>query len=163
MRGQNMKVLLLKDVPSLGQAGDIKEVKDGFGRNFLLARGLAKPATPKAIQESERLSWERAMKRNQEAEIFAKEAEKLKETVVVVEAKANEQGGLFRAVGKKQIETALKKIGLEAVTEGDIKIKVPIKNVGEHQAEIIHGGISGKIKIIVKAKVAKEEKGIKKK
>lgn len=154
-----MKVLLLKDVPGLGQAGDIKEVRDGFGRNFLLARNLAKPATPEAIQESERLSKERAMKRSQEAEIFAKEAEKLKETAVVIEAKANEQGGLFRAVGKKQIETALKKIGLKAVTESDIEIKAPIKNVGEHEAEIIRGGISGKIKVVVKAKEVKGKKG----
>ena len=54
-----MKVLLLKDVLHLGQAGDIKEAKEGFARNFLFARGLAKPATAYAVLESQKLKKER--------------------------------------------------------------------------------------------------------
>ena len=150
-----MKILLLKDVIYLGNRGDIKEVKDGYARNFLLAKGLAKLATPKVIQDAEALKKEQAAKKASEISAFEEMAKNLADKQISIEAKANTQGGLFRAVGVKQIISALKKSGIEGIAGSDIKIQKPIKSVGEHAVEVSRGGISGQIKIMIKAKKTK--------
>lgn len=147
-----MKVLLLKDVPNLGQKGDIKEAKDGYARNFLFARGFAKTATSNVIREAEKIKKESENKNKAEISDFEKALAKLKDVQIVIEAKANEQGGLFRAISVKQILSALEKAGIEEIGEKDIRIKEPLKSVGEHIVDINRGGISGKIKVVVKAK-----------
>ncbi|QQG46359.1 MAG: 50S ribosomal protein L9 [Candidatus Niyogibacteria bacterium] len=153
-----MKVLLLQDVAQLGQKGDIKEVKDGYGRNFLLARGLAKLLTPDVLQEAEALRKQRESAHILEASAFETALKNLKDKNIVIEAKANEQGGLFRAVSAKQILASLKKSGIEKIKEEDLLIKEPIKKIGIHEIEAKRGEISGKIKIAVKTKEDKTEK-----
>ncbi len=150
-----MKIILLKDVAQLGQKGDIKEVKDGYGRNFLLARGLAKLLTPDVLREAEALKKQRESAHILEASAFETALKNLKDKNIVIEAKANEQGGLFRAVSAKQIIAALKKAGGKEITEADLKINEPIKNIGEHNLEIKRREASEKIKIVVKAKETK--------
>lgn len=147
-----MKVILLKDVAHLGQKGDIKEVKEGFGRNFLLARGLAKAATPEVLKEAERIKKELGLKAGAELSAFETTLKNLEGKNVEIEAKANAKGGLFRAISAKQIIAALKKAGVEEITEADLNIKEPIKNIGEHNIEIKRGGISTELKISVKPK-----------
>ena len=69
-----MKVLLLKDVANLGQQGEIKEAKDGYARNFLIAQGIAKPATPQAMKEAEKKAFEKGYQKAKE-EAFKEEKE----------------------------------------------------------------------------------------
>ena len=154
-----MKVLLTKDVPHLGQIGDIKEVKSGHARNFLFPRGFAKPATPTAILEADGLKKEREEKNMIALGVFEEALNKLKNIEIVIEAKTNEQGGLFRGISAKQIASAIAKSEVKEIAESDILINEPIKNAGTHEVELKRGDISGKIKIIVKAKESK--KGIK--
>lgn len=150
-----MKVILSQDIPHLGQRGDIKEVKEGFGRNFLLARGLAKVVTPEVLKEVERIKKEQGIKAGAELSAFETAIKNLEGKNVEIEAKANAKGGLFRAMSTKQIIAALKKADVKELTEADLKIKEPIKKVGEHKIEASRKGISVEIKIVVKAKASK--------
>ncbi len=147
-----MKVLLLKDVLHLGQAGDIKEAKEGFARNFLFARGLAKPASASAVLESQKLKKEREEKNKAVLSAFEEALNRLKDMEIILEAKTNEQGGLFRAISAKQIASAINKQGVKDITDSDILIENAVKKAGEHEVEARRGDISGKIKITVKAK-----------
>ena len=130
-----MKVLLVKDVKSLGKAGDVKEVKDGYGRNFLVKKGLAKVATVEVLEE-----WEREqakIKAEFEAKIKALNelADKLKETKVTIKRKLGENGHLYGAVTKDDIAKALKDAGFE-LDKKMIEIKNAIKSVGLHEVSI---------------------------
>lgn len=156
-----MKIILLKDVPHLGQKGDIKEVKEGFGRNFLLARGLAKIAGPIAERDAENMKKKREEKNKAELSVFEKALQKIAGAEIKIEANANEQGRLFRAISVKQILAALKKAGIEEVEETDIQVKEPVKSIGEHEIELSREKIIGKIKIVVRGKEDKGEKGVK--
>jgi len=130
-----MKVLLIKDVKSLGKAGEVKEVKDGYGQNFLVKKGFAKVATPEVLEE-----WEKEQAKKQaelEAEIKALNelADKLKETKVTIKRKLGENGHLYGAVTKEDIASALKEAGFD-IDKKTIEIKNAIKTVGLHDVSI---------------------------
>ncbi|MEK7599099.1 MAG: 50S ribosomal protein L9 [Patescibacteria group bacterium] len=146
-----MKVILLQNLPHLGQKGDIKDVKDGYARNFLFPQNLAKPASEGAIKEAEALKTKRESGLAVQKSAFAEAAGKLKDSVIEFEAKTNEQGGLFRAISKKQIAAKLAKIGFKDISESEILIKEPIKKTGEHEAIIERGEIRGTLKVRVKS------------
>ncbi len=131
-----MKVLLIKDVKSLGKTGEIKEVKDGYGKNFLIKKGFAKHATPEVIAQ-----WEEEQRRKAEAE--AKEIaeltalkERLQELEVTIAKKLGNTGHLFGAVTKEDIAAALKNgHGIE-IDKKQIEIKQPIKMTGKHDVDL---------------------------
>lgn len=123
-----MQVLLRKEVDRLGHIGDVVNVKPGYGRNYLLARGLAMAVTPANIKrvEAERKKHEEERKiLDQE---LAASAEKLKGVSVTIAAKANEEGHLFGSVTPAQIVEMLLAEGFK-VEEHMIKIE-PIKELG---------------------------------
>jgi large subunit ribosomal protein L9 len=144
-----MRVLLIKDVKSLGKAGEIKEVKDGYGQNFLINKGFAKLATPEVVKE-----WEE-QKAKQEAELKA-EIEKLnnykekieKETLKIEREKA--PVGIRGSVTNRNIEEELKnQWGIE-VSHKDINLKKAIKTEGLHEIDIKLGhGIHAILKVDV--------------
>ena len=131
-----MKVLLIKDVKSLGKTGEIKEVKDGYGKNFLIGKGFAKHATPEVIAQ-----WEEDQRQKAEAE--AKEIaeltalkERLQTLVVTIKKKLGNTGHLFGAVTKEDIAKALKnEHGIE-IDKKHIEIKHPIKMTGKHDVDL---------------------------
>ena len=145
-----MKVLLIKDVRSLGKAGEIKEVKEGYGRNFLIAKGFAKLATKEVIKE-----YEESQKRKEEElklEIYElnKEKEVLEKLNILIEKKLGTNGHLYGAVTKEDIANALKKQSKIEIDKKKIDAK-NIKEVGEHTVDIKLGhGIHAKLKINVK-------------
>ena len=145
-----MKVLLIKDVKSLGKAGEIKEVKEGYGRNFLIAKGFAKLATKEVIKE-----WEEAQKRKEEElklEMYElnKEKEVLEKLNITVEKKLGANGHLYGAVTKEDIANALKAQSKIEIDKKKIDVK-NIKEIGEHIVDIKLGhGIHAKLKINVK-------------
>jgi len=146
-----MKVLLIKDVPKLGKKGEIKEVKEGYGRNYLIAKGFAKLATKEVIKE-----WEEEQKRLQaEKEKEIQKLNKLKEEIekltITITKKLGNNGHLYGAVTKEDIASALKEKNIE-IDKKLIDAK-NIKSLGEHIVDIKLGhGIHAKLKIIVEGK-----------
>jgi large subunit ribosomal protein L9 len=145
-----MKVLLIKDVKSLGKVGEIKDVKEGYGRNFLIAKGFAKLATKDVIKE-----WEIEQQRKEEElklEIYElnKEKEVLEKLSVNIEKKLGNNGHLYGAVTKEDIAESLKSQHRIEIDKKHIDTK-NIKSVGNHIVDVKLGhGIHAKLKIEVK-------------
>ncbi len=131
-----MKVLLIKDVKSLGKVGEIKDVKDGYGQNFLVAKGFAKLATDEVIEQWKQ---EQAQKAEDEANEIArlKEIEKQFGTLkLVIKHKLGANGSLYGAVTKDEIAEALKaQEGIE-IDKKTIEIKHPIKTAGNFEISV---------------------------
>lgn len=145
-----MRLILLKDVRTLGKAGDIVEVSDGYARNMLLPKKLAKEATAgniKAIENKKAAEAEQREKDKAEAAVIKKSLEK---EVVRLVTKGGEGGRLFGAVTNVDIANAIKEqMGFD-IDKKKIKIGAPIKQVGRHSAEVkLFTDITAKIKIDV--------------
>ncbi len=131
-----MKVLLVKDVKSLGKSGEVKEVKDGYGQNFLIKNGLAKQATTEVLRK-----YEAEKKRNAEA-LEAELAElntlknKLEKLSLTIKRKLGANGSLFGAVTKDEIAHELEDQHSIKIDKKSIEIKKPIKATGEHELSI---------------------------
>jgi len=131
-----MKVLLVKDVKSLGKAGEVKEVKDGYGKNFLIAKGFAKHATPEIIEEHKKMMAQKEAEEKAELERLKELAKKLDKLEIIVKKKVGENGHLFGAVTKEEIAEALKaEHGIE-IDKKHITDKKVIKSVGEHEVDL---------------------------
>ncbi len=131
-----MKVLLIKDVKSLGKAGEVKEVKDGYGKNFLIAKGFAKHATPEIIEEHKKMMAQKEAEEKAELQRLQELAKKLDKLEIVVKKKVGENGHLFGAVTKEEIAEALKaEHGIE-IDKKHITDKKVIKSVGEHEVDL---------------------------
>jgi large subunit ribosomal protein L9 len=149
-----MQVILLETIKGLGNKYDVKNVKNGYARNFLLPKGLVKIATDKSLKELEarKTAWEK-----EEQEIKSKLetlAKNLSSQEFKFEVKTGKKGEVFGSVGKSDIKTRIYtdvNTDLhEYLQDFEIELEKPIKTLGEHQAQIILGrGVKTKIKIIV--------------
>ena len=145
-----MKVLLIKDVKSLGKAGEIKDVKDGYGKNFLIGKGFAKHATPEVIEE-----WNKEQERLAqvlEAEIAeAKDIkEKIDSTKFTVKHKVGANGHLIGSVTNKEIQQVMYEQANIAIDKKQITLKDKIKTIGIFEADCKLGnGIHATAKIDV--------------
>lgn len=147
-----MKVILRSNIENVGRIGDVKEVKNGFGRNFLLPQHLAVLATPAAMKEWEKGKEKRA--KLVEAEIKAAQgvAEKLAGVSLSFTMPAGAEGKLFGSVGKASILKSLKASGFE-VDKSAVKLDAAIKTTGEHEVELrLQPEVSAKIKVVVVAR-----------
>jgi large subunit ribosomal protein L9 len=131
-----MKVLLIKDVKSLGNAGEVKEVKPGYGQNFLIKKGFAKPATPEIIAEHEAEIKRRAEEEAAEIARLKEVAEKLDKVEVIITKKLGQNGHLFGAVTKDEIAQALQEQHNIEIDKKHITDKTAIKTVGEHDVDL---------------------------
>ena len=131
-----MRVILTKDVPDLGSKGDILEVAEGYGRNYLVPRSLAMKATAGAVRQAEgmkRAHVEAQRKVREEAE---KLAQSLVGSRVVVAARAGDEGKLFGSVGTGDVTEAIKKFTGVEVDANIVDLEVPIKEIGLHEVLI---------------------------
>jgi large subunit ribosomal protein L9 len=144
-----MKVLLLKDVYKLGQAGDVRKVADGYARNFLLPRQLAVLATAGAIKQVEHLRTVAANQRAQENLEKASLAEKLQSVVLTFAMLASEKGKLFGSITHQMIVNALaEKIG-ENVDRRSVMTS-PLRELGEYFVPIrLTADLQPKVRIVV--------------
>lgn len=137
-----MKIILKEDISNLGYKDDVVEVKDGYGRNFLIPTGKAVIATPSALKVLAENQRQRAHKLAQikaEAEAMAKAIEGLSLTIG---AKTSSTGTIFGSVGALQIAEALEKLG-HNIDRKIIDIKQPVKEVGNYVAVIrLHKEVS---------------------
>lgn len=145
-----MKVLLIKDVKSLGKSGEVKEVKDGYGKNFLIAKGFAKHATPEVLEAYHK---EQEKKAADEATLIAS-LESLKTTLAdkttLITKPLGNNGHLFGAVTKEEIAEAVKAQHNLNIEKKHIEHKKPIKTVGLHDLDLKLGhGIHGILHIDV--------------
>jgi large subunit ribosomal protein L9 len=146
-----MKVIFLKDVKNVAKANEIKEVKEGYARNYLFRNGLAVEATKANIDSLNRKLEQMAT--TEEARIKnAKElAEKLSKLEIKMTKKAGEKGRLFGAITSSEIAEEVNRLGVN-LDKKLIDLKNPIKEVGEHIIDInIYKGIKGQLKVIVDA------------
>ena len=147
-----MKVILRSDVPKLGRAGDVKDVKDGFGRNFLLPRKLALMATPAAMKQWERGKEKRAKLLEAKLSEFRQLAEKINGVSLSFSRPAGAEGALFGSVGKSDVLKSLKSCGF-TVDKEVVQLDKPIKQVGDHEIEVRFAPeVSAKIKVTVVAR-----------
>ncbi|MEI6288072.1 MAG: 50S ribosomal protein L9 [bacterium] len=144
-----MKVILLKNVNTLGQAGDVKEVNDGYARNFLLAKKLAILATPENIANQKKEKEQLARKAEVSLLLTEKIAEKLNGTAVEIMAKVNEAGRLYASVTSSAILKKLKDKGFE-LQKNNIILPEPIKEPGEFKVTIsLDHGLEAEIIVVV--------------
>ena len=147
-----MKVILRSTVNNLGRPGDVKDVKIGYARNFLLPRKLAELATASSLKY-----WEKGKEKRQElvsAEVKAAKdlAEKLAAVNLTFAVPASEEGKLFGSVGKADILKSLKAAGYE-VPKNSVRLETAIKTTGEHEVELrLQPEVSAKVKVTVSAR-----------
>ena len=145
-----MKVLLLKDVPDVGQKNDIKDVNDGFARNFLLARKLAIAATDEKIREMEHMKQGKEQKQRSDRKKYQDIADRLAGIEVVIPTKVGEKGKTFGSIGSHDIAHALMSQG-HAIEEGWIALEDPIKTTGAIKVPLkFPHGVEGSLMVIVK-------------
>jgi len=145
-----VKVMLTKDVENVGRAGDVKEVADGYGRNFLLPRKLAVPARAGVEAEAKKIrdaANRREAKDRDEAKALAAE---IGNKTVVVRLRTGAEDKAFGAVTNADIAAALKAQHQVEVDRHKIELKEPIKQLGEHQVELrLHRDVEAHINLIV--------------
>jgi len=153
-----MKVILLKDIQKIGQKDQIKDVSDGYARNFLIPEGLAKPATESALKQ---LEIQKAIAAK-EAEEELKQAEETVGTLdgqeVEIGAKTDDSGKLYGAITPAKIAKKLKDLGF-VVKKEQIKLEEKaIKEAGEHEITVeMDHGLEAKIKLVVLEEKKEEE------
>lgn len=147
-----MKVILLQDVEKTGKKLEVKNVADGFAKNLLIPKGLAKPATKEALKwlemqkEIEGKKSEDALKRTQEV------ASSMEGLEVLISVKVGDAGQLYESITAQKIAERLKEMGYD-IKKTQIELKDPIKEIGEFPAKIrFDHNLEAEIRVIVSHK-----------
>jgi large subunit ribosomal protein L9 len=144
-----MKVILQKDVPALGDAGDIKEVAEGYARNYLLPKKLvivANESSRKAAEHQKKLIKIKKEKRKKASEGMAGSISGLE---ITIPAQVGEEGKLFGSVTTMDIAKQLKERGF-TIDKRKIQLDAPIRQEGEYTVNIkLDEGINASVKVIV--------------
>ena len=146
-----MKVILTEEIRGLGTRGDVVTVKDGYARNYLLPKNLAREATAGNLKqiEHERRKW--ALLAQQEKDAAQKAADRVKGVKIRIEKRVGEHGHLFGSVTANEIADALAEKGIE-VDKRRIELEQPIKNVGLHDVDVrLHRDVTARIQVEVAA------------
>lgn len=147
-----MKVVLLKDVKSQGKKGDVINVSDGYARNFLIPRLLAKEATNNALNDLKGQKEAEAFKKNTEIANAEETAKKIEGVTLELSAKAGENGKLFGSITAQDVAEALKMQYHVVIDKKKFLIPDGIKHTGITEVEVkIYPMISAKIKVNVKS------------
>lgn len=147
-----MKLILTAPVEHLGVPGDVVEVKDGYGRNFLLPRSFAIKWTRGAEKQIEGIKRARDAREIRGTEHAVQVREQLEALKVTLPAQAGETGKLFGAVTASDIALAVKKAGGPAIDKRAVEIGKPIKTVGAHLVGIkLTAGVTAHISVAVAA------------
>ncbi len=148
-----MKVILLKDVKGTGKKGEVKEVSDGYARNFLIKKGVAVEASQtnmKELDEKEKSKERKALIEYEEGVLLGKQMEEIN---IQIEVKAGEGGRLFGSITSKEIAEQLKKQKNLDIDKRKILMDEPIRTLGSTFVEIkLHQKVTTKIRVDVKEK-----------
>ena len=147
-----MKVILQADVKNLGKKGDVVEVAEGYGRNYLLPRGLAVEASAGNLRHAAQQKQLEATKAERELKEAQKVGEKLKDQKVQIKAKVGEAGRLFGSVTPQEIADQLRRQFAVEIDKRKIEIKEPIKSLGTHKVTVkIHPKVHVQVQVDVVA------------
>jgi len=142
-----MKVIFLQDVKGQGKKGDVKEMSEGYVRNFLLPKGLVKPASDGNIKTLENQNAAEQKRKDKEREDAKALAAKLEAMTVVVKTKAGEGGRLFGSITSKQIAESLEKMGYR-VDKRKIELDEPIRSLGmTHVPVKLHPEVKARLNV----------------
>lgn len=144
-----VKLILREEVPNLGHAGDVVDVKPGYARNYLVPEGLAIHASPGKLAELEH--YKRGIEERVARERKDKEAlrERIESLVLRVQARAGEEGRLFGSVTSAHLASLLTESGVE-VDRRRIELPEPIKELGEHAVPVrLHRDVSATVRVVV--------------
>ena len=145
-----MKVILLQDVKSLGKKGELVSVSDGYARNFLFPRNLAKEANAQAMNEFRNAEQSKQYKIDTAKAAAQKAKEELEGSKFVMKAKAGDTGKLFGSITAKEIAAEISRQKHVDVDKRKVVLKDDIKNLGEYEAEIkLYSGITAHCTISV--------------
>lgn len=153
-----MKIVLLKEVPGLGHSGEIKEVKQGYARNFLISQGLADMLTKHSLGVLEAQKKKQNRIKGQEVRSKKSQAKKINGKSFVIQAKTDDKGSLYAKVDAKTIAGELQKQG-HAVKVNEVVLDQVIKKVGEYEVGLKLSGEKAKIKINISNKNNEEKEG----
>ncbi|SEU08655.1 50S ribosomal protein L9 [Paenibacillus sp. NFR01] len=131
-----MKVIFLKDVKGQGKKGQIKEVSEGYATNFLLPRGLVRPATDGNVKTLENQAAAEVRKKEQEKDEARQLGAKLDELTLTMKAKAGEGGRLFGAITSKQIAESLAATHGIAIDKRKIELNDSIRHIGTFNVHV---------------------------
>ncbi len=133
-----MKVILLQNVAKIGQRGEIATVPDGYALNKLIPKRMAEPATAANQKRIAKLQADAVAGKEALLEKFKTAVAALNEKKITIEAEANDQGHLFKAVHENEIAAAAVAVGVE-IDVNFLRVKQTIKEVGEHVVEAFCG------------------------
>lgn len=146
-----MKVIFLKDVKGQGKKGEVKNVSDGYARNYLLKNKLAEEATPANLKALEGQKRKQKQLEQEEKEGAIKLKNELAELTVDISAKSGKDGRLFGSITSKQIAEQLKKQHGHKIDKRKIELDQPIRSLGYTNVPVkLHPEVSGTIKVHVK-------------
>ncbi|HUT15207.1 MAG TPA: 50S ribosomal protein L9 [Anaerolineae bacterium] len=155
-----MQVLLLKDIKRLGRAGEIKAVANGYGRNYLLPRGLAMLATSGAVR---RTDVRKAIEEQRDARVRTDAvalAERLSELTLTFKVKASDKGRLYGSVTSAAIAEEIEKQTGLPMDKRKIKLDEPIRLLGAHQVSVgLASGVSSEVTVVLERIPESEPEG----
>jgi len=131
-----MRVILLENIQGLGQKGDLKDVADGYARNFLLPRKKARVATSQAVQQVQQQQEKLQTQRQKENRKKKNLLNKLKELNLTVKVKADKTGKLFGSVTAREISQVILREGKMEIEESNIELNENIKSVGKYSVKV---------------------------
>ncbi len=145
-----MKLILTREISNLGSPGDVVEVKDGYGRNYLVPQGHAIAWTRGAEKQIAQIKRSREVREVRDLGHANELKTELEALSVTVPAKAGDTGQLFGSVSAKDIAQAIKAAGGPDLDRQRLQIDHPIKHIGEHQVTVVlHPEVSATVTVSV--------------
>lgn len=144
-----MKVIFLQDVKGQGKKGEMKEVSEGYARNYLIPRGLVKPATAGNVKQLEQQKQSEEKRKQKEKEQAEQLAQKLAALTLIIRSKSGEGGKLFGSITSKQISEELEKQNIQ-IDKRKIQLDDPIRSLGVTQVPVkLHPDVKATLKVQV--------------
>lgn len=147
-----MKLILTQEVSGLGAAGDVVIVKDGYGRNYLVPRGLAIAWTKGGEKQVTQIKRARKVREIRDMSHANEVKQQLESLVVTISAKAGDSGRLFGSITAAEVAAAVKSAGGPSIEKRKVSLDRPIKTVGRHAAKVgVHEGVTATLTLEVVA------------
>lgn len=145
-----MKVIFIKDLKGQGKVGEIKEVKDGYGKNYLIKNGYAVMASSTSLKRLDDENEQKKIQEENDLEEASKIKKELEKMTLVYFLKTGNNDKVFGSISSKQISLSLKEKGYD-IDKHNIRLDFPISTLGFHQAEIeLHKSVNARIRIEIK-------------
>ena len=144
-----MKIILMEDVTTLGRRGDVRDVANGYARNFLLPKKLAVPATPANLQNLDHLKRQRERTENRAREVARDAAGRIAALTLTVTTRASEDGRLFGSVSAQDVVEYLQRHEVP-VEKRRVLLEEPIKALGEYRVPVkLHPEVTAELQVHV--------------